>query len=97
MTHLLDETLQTLADAAKSLPGRRHITSLHRWRLRGIRGVRLEAILIGGKWHTSVEAIRRFVAATTAAASGDDNTSEAPSDRDRRVRDAERELAMEGI
>lgn len=41
--------------------------TIHRWRLEGVRGVRLEAIKIGGTFHTSIEALERFVSALTAA------------------------------
>ena len=51
--------------------GRRvHPSTVHRWRLRGARGVKLEAILAGGTRYTSTEAIYRFFAAVTAAADG---------------------------
>lgn len=51
--------------------GRRiHPSTLHRWRLRGVRGVRLDTVLIGGTRYTSTEALSRFFAATTAAADG---------------------------
>ena len=59
------ETLETLAEAARSLPSRPHPSTLHRWRLRGIRGVKLDTILIGGRRYTSREALQRFFAATT--------------------------------
>ena len=46
---------------------RRHsLATLHRWRLNGIRGVKLETVLIGGIRHTSQEAIDRFIAAQNA-------------------------------
>ena len=65
MINLSRETLIPLTQAAKLIPGCGvHISTLHRWRLRGIRGVRLETILIGGKRFTSVEAIDRFIAQT---------------------------------
>src|SRR5262245_19011165 len=41
--------------------GRRvHIGTLHRWRSHGLRGVRLESLKLGGRWHTSLEALQRF-------------------------------------
>jgi len=39
--------------------------TLHRWILRGIGGIRLEAVRIGPNWVTSVEALNRFIVATT--------------------------------
>ena len=50
---------------------RKHPSTFHRWRLRGVRGVKLETILLGGIRFTSVEALNRFFAATTSAADGE--------------------------
>lgn len=59
------ETLVAFSDARTSFrDGRRKsLATLHRWRLRGIRGVRLETLLIGGIRYTSLEAIDRFIQA----------------------------------
>ena len=64
---LATETLIPLVEAARQLPRRRagratHVSTLHRWRSRGLRGARLEAVRIGGIWHTSSEALHRFFA-----------------------------------
>ena len=40
-----------------------HISTLHRWRTNGVRGVRLDAVKFGGIWHTSDEDFARFIAA----------------------------------
>jgi hypothetical protein len=64
------ESLVPFNAAPKIIPGRPHISTLHRWRLRGCRGVRLETCLVGGRRYTSEEAIARFIAATSAAAEG---------------------------
>ena len=76
---MLEETEQIvpLADAAKLLPWKPHIGTLHRWRLRGIRGVKLETIRIGGRTFTSKAALRRFIAGTTAS-TGVDGPGGAP-------------------
>jgi len=37
-----------------------HISAVYRWVQRGIKGVRLEAIRIGGTTYTSREALQRF-------------------------------------
>ena len=49
------------------LGNRVHPSTIHRWRIRGARGVRLETVLAGGKRYTSHEALLRFCAGTTAA------------------------------
>jgi hypothetical protein len=62
---LNSESLLSLSEAAASLPGRPHLSTLHRWRLRGVRGIRLETCLVGGARYTSREALQRFVESTT--------------------------------
>ena len=66
MPDLLTEQRLSLAKLARqegfSIP------TAWRWAQRGVNGVRLESILIGGRRHTSEEAFRRFVQATNAAA-----------------------------
>jgi Protein of unknown function (DUF1580) len=54
------ESLIRLAQAAQELPGRPHLSTVVRWSLRGIKGVRLETVVVGGRRFTSREAIRRF-------------------------------------
>ena len=46
-------------------------STLHRWRLRGCRGVKLETLLIGGTRTTSTEALQRFFEATTRVQDGE--------------------------
>ena len=67
---LIDERLVSFQEVLKLklVPKRPHLSTVHRWRTRGIRGVRLEAILCGGVWFTSREAVRRFFQGTTVAA-----------------------------
>lgn len=62
------ETLLTFDDARTAFPGDRRLSlaTLHRWRLNGVRGVKLETVLIGGLRYTSREAIDRMIAAQNA-------------------------------
>ena len=72
---LRNETLLTLNQAARLLPPSRcgrpvHLSCIFRWVRDGVRlldgsRVRLEAIRLGGRWLTSVEALERFAAAQT--------------------------------
>ena len=62
------EQLLTLDQAAHSLPGHVAPSTTWRWCRKGIRGIRLESVVIGGKRYTSTEALARFAAALTAAA-----------------------------
>lgn len=67
-SHMIDlqtETLIPLREVPKRLPprpnGKRvHISACYRWIQRGVRGVRLESIQIGGMKYTSLEALQRF-------------------------------------
>ena len=68
MSTLFRESALTLSQASRALPGHPHVSTLHRWMRRGVRGVRLDAYRIGGRWYTTREALERFVSATTAAA-----------------------------
>jgi hypothetical protein len=91
------ETLISLANAAKSLPGRPNVTTIWRWRNRGCRGVRLETVLSGGRRYTSIEALRRFQNRVNAAADGEQPTSATPKQRERRIERAERRAEALGI
>jgi hypothetical protein len=98
MIDVLNEALLTFADASKMLPGRPSISSIWRWRTSGIRGQRLESVLIGGTRYTSREALQRFIAATTAAADGETVTvPDTPKRRSRELRRAEKRAAELGI
>lgn len=57
------ETLVQFPDARSAFPGGRRVSlaTLHRWRQRGIRGIKLETCLVGGLRYTSHEAIGRFI------------------------------------
>ena len=68
---LTSEQLVSLHDVPKLLPprpnGKRlHISAIYRWVQRGIRGIRLEVIRVGGTTYTSREALQRFSSPTEA-------------------------------
>ena len=67
---LSQEHLVTLTEASRIIPGSPHFSTLWRWYQRGIRGTRLETVIVGGRRFTSREAIKRFIARTTAARDG---------------------------
>lgn len=91
------ETAMTLAKAARTVPGGPvHVSTVHRWRMKGVRGVRLETFLRGGIRYTTDEAIERFFAATTAAA-GDTPPSLTSRQREREISTAERACEQAGI
>jgi hypothetical protein len=65
MLDITQETLIPLREAPLHLPARcngkrLHISACYRWISRGVRGVVLESIQIGGTTYTSLEALQRF-------------------------------------
>lgn len=94
MPDLLNETRLSFAAAARI--AETHISTVHRWRLRGIQGIRLESIRVGGRRVTSLQALERFFARTTAAIDGE-GPRRATSSRQSAIERAERELAEAGI
>jgi hypothetical protein len=63
-----------LSEAAEFLPGilPQHGT-LHRWATVGVRGVKLEARLVGGRFYTTPQAVERFLAAIEQTRHGGDH------------------------
>ena len=105
MLDLNTETIGTLSETAARLPrlrGKRlHASTLWRWTSRGIRGVRLEHMKLGGRIITSLEAVQRFserlndasVAVRPPNASEKNRRPRTPAQLERDVRAAEAELA----
>ena len=63
----LDETRLFVTEVPRHLPLGRNGRPVHpltvlRWIRQGVRGVRLEALKLGGRWVTSKEALARFMA-----------------------------------
>lgn len=90
------ETLVQFSEASRNFPGKPVcIQTLHRWRLRGVRGNKLESCLIGGIRFTSKEAIQRFIEAQNA---GDQKpVKPSASQRSKRSAAAQRELQKMGV
>jgi hypothetical protein len=59
-------------EAAKFLPEgwQPGFSTWWRWSTLGVRGVKLETILVGGRRCTTAQAVQRFIARVTAAAGG---------------------------
>jgi len=104
MINALNETIISLADAAKCLPKRRggkrpHLSCIYRWTVSGCRGIKLESIQIGGTRCTSREALGRFFERLSQAAgceSGPTNVR-TPGQRNRASAQAEHELKQAGF
>jgi hypothetical protein len=89
------EKLIPFQSASTHIPNRPHISTLHRWRLKGVRGVRLESILCGNNRFTSTEAIQRFIARLNEAEFSAPEITESQRLRDSVV--AREELRKMGI
>jgi hypothetical protein len=108
-TSILREQVLRLADVGQHLPpgrkGKRlSLSAALRWILQGVRlpdgrRLHLEAIRVGGKWITSVEALERFALAQTPSLDSDSKGAPArtPRQRQRAAERAERELERFGI
>jgi hypothetical protein len=99
---ILVETLVTIPQASALLPpdetGRRpHIATIYRWMLRGVKGVRLETCLVGGKRFTSHEALQRFSEAVTRAAQGKAAVPRQSTRRKQHDEAVDRELQAAGL
>ena len=92
-----NEELVAVSKAPALIPGRPGRATVWRWVLTGVRGQRLETLLVGGRRYTSREAIERFIAATTAASNGEPAPTRTSRQRERAIEQAERELAAAGI
>lgn len=94
---LLAETRSSMTELARQLGVT--IPTIWRWRQRGVRGVRLETYMLGGRRYSTQEAHRRFVEATTLAADGPQPATTARTSRQRQaaIDRAERELDAAGI
>ena len=71
MIDIRTEQLITFAQAARLRPAGRlgrptSPSTVYRWATRGLHGCRLEAIRVGGRSFTSVEAVQRFAERLTA-------------------------------
>ena len=81
----------------KHIGKRVHPSTAHRWRIRGVRGVKLESVLAGGARCTSHEAMLRFLKNSTAAADGEPLEVSSPVVDQREIEEAEKLLNQEGI
>lgn len=86
------DSLLTISEAAKSLPMRPNVSTVWRWVQRGVRGVTLDTVLIGGRRYTSREALQSFVERSTAAADGGTPPVRTSRQRERAMQQAEREF-----
>ena len=88
------DDLVPLDQAAKLLPNRVHKSTIFRWQSRGVRGVRLETVRIGGRRYVSRDSLTRFALESTSAASGGIAKPMSRSARSRSIGAAEHELDL---
>jgi hypothetical protein len=55
------EKLLSLSEAAELLPNRPHVSTLWRWCRRGVKGVRLRTLIVGGRRYTTPSFLEDFV------------------------------------
>ena len=96
---LANEQVVTFTELARRLPRRRggrptHVSTIHRWRQRGLSGVRLAAARCGAIWVTTWQAYQRFVDALTAVASTDPGAGATPPAADERTERALDDLGI---
>jgi hypothetical protein len=91
MIDVLTHKMIPFTQAADHVPGRPHVATLHRWRLKGVRGRKLATILIGGRRWTSIEAIQAFLKPDDAPDQKPD-----PKEAGRRAREAGKALQAIG-
>ena len=65
---LSTETAITIAEVPLHIPKRHgrkvHYSTVYRWMTKGVRGRKLESLLIGGVRYTTIEALARFLKLT---------------------------------
>jgi hypothetical protein len=97
MLDLSSETAIAVNKSPAQIPGRPHVSTVWRWVLTGVRGIKLETFVVGCQRFTTKQAIERFIAATTARANGEPLPTRTPRQRERAIDAAEHELSKAGI
>jgi Protein of unknown function (DUF1580) len=91
-----NETIITLGEACRAVPPHGVSTAtMARWIQRGVRGARLETVIIGGRRFTSREAIARFISEQNTTATPTPVVT--PAQRERQAKAAQIELSRAGV
>lgn len=61
------EKLIPIRQLPRHIPGRPHLSTIFRWLSRGVRGIRLASVRVGGRRFVSPAQIENFIAAVTSA------------------------------
>ena len=68
---ITNESLAPLAEAVRLATGiEAHASTTSRWSTRGVAGIKLETVLVGGRRYASQEAVQRFVDGVTELKNG---------------------------
>ncbi len=67
------ERLLTFREASKMLQIDVHVSTWHRWAMRGVAGQRLKTVCVGGRRRTTERYVREFFEAVTAARTSRDD------------------------
>jgi hypothetical protein len=93
----MPDTLIPFGKLPAHVEGRPNISTCHRWRLRGIAGIRLPVVYRGGRVFVEPEALEKFFTDVTAAKTGTAPLPRTDRQRECAVAAAEKELAEAGI
>lgn len=74
-----------------------HFSTVWRWALRGVKGVRLPTVQVGGRRYTTAEAFQWWSRQLTAIANGDVPRERTSRQRAKAIEAAERELERMGV
>ena len=99
MIDISTETLIPIRDVPRRLPprptGKRvHISAVYRWIARGVHGISLDSIKVGGSTYTSVEALQRFADELNGTNHGQYPSPKITVTRRRQIERAEHEVAV---
>lgn len=100
MIDVSSEHLIPVREAPRHLPKRPngkwlHVSACYRWITRGVQGVVLESIRIGGTTYTSLEALQRFGDRLSPAAPSPPEKAPGPLSRQKEIERAARHVAAE--
>ena len=95
---VVDSDCLTFTAAAKISPGRPHAGTVYRWHSRGVSGIKLQTIRIGGRRYTNRAWLEEFFEAVTRASDASVNPHDKLADkREAEIRAAEDDLSAAGF
>lgn len=86
----------TFTEAAQQIKSRPHVSTFYRWRTRGVNGIKLETVRIGGRRMLTKSALDKFIAAVTAAVDRSEIKCTVSTQRQKAIDNASYELDRRG-